>query len=520
MHRFLLGLLASIYLCPVGVCQPPTEPDGIQGDGTSTVQERDRQPRTQTEEIEELKANLRQIHERLKRLELPSDPAALSPPLGGPNAPYASPTLPAVPPCQDSPPTPMSAVWKDGLLVSSSNDDFRVHVGGLMHFDAGWNAAGNSVQFGSGGIGELQDGAYFRRANLRIDGTLYQHIEWLTEFDFANNVDNDTSSSTQPIGSPSFVNVWIAVNDLPLLGTVRTGWMKEPIGFEHLTSSRWLNFMERTPGVGTLNLRSPGILMQNASDDERVTWAAGVYHVQNDNFGFGVGDGQYAETGRITWLPVFEDEGVELLHVGFGASHRHLNGDQIDFKARPSVRSMPGVLEPPLAETGTISGTTADELDCELVGVLGSWTFQSEYYCVFIHDAVFPNDAPPQGMARGTLFYQGAYAEILYFLTGETRGYDRKDAVFSRVVPLHNFNFWDGFDGCGAWQVGLRYAYLDLQNKGVNGATLNDFTLGLNWLLNPNAKVQWNLAIDHRESTPPGSSGWTYIFGTSVALDF
>jgi len=72
----------------------------------------------------------------------------------------------------------------------------------------------------------------------------------------------------------------------------------------------------------------------------------------------------------------------------------------------------------------------------------------------------------------------------------------------------------------GLEQIGIRYGYLDLQNKGVNGATLNDIVVGLNWFLNPNAKIQWNLAIDHRESTPPGSSGWTYIFGSRLAIDF
>ena len=74
--------------------------------------------------------------------------------------------------------------------------------------------------------------------------------------------------------------------------------------------------------------------------------------------------------------------------------------------------------------------------------------------------------------------------------------------------------------GRGAWKVRLRYAFLDLRNKGVNGATLNDITLGLNWFLNPQAKVQWNLAIDHRKSTPTGSNGWTYLFGMRLALDF
>jgi phosphate-selective porin OprO/OprP len=174
-------------------------------------------------------------------------------------------------------------------------------------------------------------------------------------------------------------------------------------------------------------------------------------------------------------------------------------------------------LEPALADTGTIAGTTADGLDWELVGVLGRWTLQAEYYCIFIHDASVPNQ--PLEANLGTLFYQGGYVEILYFLTGEHRDYNRKTAVFDRVIPLRNFSIWEGANGWGALQVGLRYAYLDLQNQGVNGATLNDFVLGLNWFLKTNTKIQWNLAIDHRESTPPGSSGWTYIFGTRFALD-
>jgi phosphate-selective porin OprO and OprP len=531
VRRSLLAALASILFCGIGYGQPPTDMDSARTRVAPTAPGLAQPPRTQAEEIQDLKAVLQQIQERLNRLEPNSAaaadgqrglPAALSlPKVSGPvpaDAPPALPSLPNLPWSECPSPNSLHATWNDGLEIS--NADFRVHVGGTTQFDAGWNAAGNAVQFGPGGIGELQDGAYFRRARIRFDGTMYQHIEWVTEFDFANNVDNDTSSSTQPIGSPSFTNVWVGVNDLPLLGTVRAGWMKEPISFAHLTSSRWLNFMELAPGIGALGLRSPGVMVLNSSADERVTWAAGFFHVQNDNFGFGVGDGQYAETGRVTWLPWYEDDGQELVHVGLGASHRHLNGNQIDLKARPSVRSMPGVLEPSLAETGTIDGSTLDGLDGELVGVCGPWTFQSEYYCAFIHDAFFPNDPPPKGMPLGTLFYQGAYVEILYFLTGEHRDYDRKSAVFTRVVPLRNFNIWDGEYGLGAWQVGVRYGYLDLQNKGVNGATLNDFVLGLNWFLNPNMKVQWNLAIDHRDSTPSGSSGWTYIFGTGLALDF
>src|SRR5207249_1025715 len=119
-----------------------------------------------------------------------------------------------------------------------------------------------------------------RRARIRIDGTLYQHIDWVAEYDFANSVDNDTSSGTQQVGSPSFTNVWMGFNDLPLIGTLRVGWMDEPIGFETTTSNRWLSFMERTPGSGSFFERSPGVMIRNTDEDERMSWAAGFFHVQ------------------------------------------------------------------------------------------------------------------------------------------------------------------------------------------------------------------------------------------------
>src|SRR5437763_825057 len=88
-------------------------------------------------------------------------------------------------------------------------------------------------------------------------------------------VDQLTPSSDQTTSNPSFTNVWFGVNDIPYIGTLRAGWMKEPIGYEHLTSSRWLNFMEKSPGGDSLGLHSPGILLMNCTDNQRVTWAAG-----------------------------------------------------------------------------------------------------------------------------------------------------------------------------------------------------------------------------------------------------
>jgi Phosphate-selective porin O and P len=115
-----------------------------------------------------------------------------------------------------------------------------------------------------------------------------------------------------------------------------------------------------------------------------------------------------------------------------------------------------------------------------------------------------------------------------FFLSGAWRSVFLSDhcsrlrmiAVFDCVIPRRNFNVGGEEDGWGARQVGVPYRYLDLQDKGVNGATPKDVVLGLNWFRNPNIKVQWNVALDHRDATPTGSNGWTYICGACLALDF
>ena len=150
---------------------------------------------------------------------------------------------------------------------------------------------------------------------------------------------------------------------------------------------------------------------------------------------------------------------------------------------------------------------------------------------------------PQPGTSVGTVYYQSAYAEVLYFLTGESRTYSKLEYRFDRPVPRNNFyairhggsGRWPSLSE-GAWQVGMRYNWLCLDDGEVNGGVLNGVTLGLNWLLNPNARVYFNYDATYRDfvSTPwkkdstgavvpsPSydGSGWIHGFGTRLAFDF
>lgn len=431
-----------------------------------------------------------------------------------------------------SPPPPkpgeMHAHWHNGLEIETHDKEFRVHVGGRVQFDGTWFDGDDAVQFGAGGLGELRDAVNFRRARLRIDGTMYYTIEWAAEFDFANEVNDDpllAPTNTSTIAVPNPTDLWFTFTQLPLLGNVRIGNQKEPLGMEHLTSSRWLDFMERSfmqdtfwgPFHGGF---SPGISTFNWNDAETCTWHVGAYKNVNNIFANGVGDGEYAVTGRVTALPWYCNEGRSLLHFALSGSHRDTDDDRIRLRTRASLRSgAPGPFNPVIADTGTFFANSQDLLGAECAGVLGSFNWQGEYCVTCIDDAV------TGVVPRGDYMAHGYYFQGLYFLTGEHRAYNRKAGVFDRVKPYENFFLVDTCDGgighgWGAWQVGLRYSWLDLRDSGIDGGVVQDVTLGLNWFLNPNAKIQFNGLWCDRDAPNAGADGQFIGFGTRLAFDF
>ena len=96
------------------------------------------------------------------------------------------------------------------------------------------------------------------------------------------------------------------------------------------------------------------------------------------------------------------------------------------------------------------------------------------------------------------------------------RPYRRSTAVFDRVIPHNNFNPTDG--GWGAWELAVRYSQVDLNDEGLEGGRLDDITVGVNWYVHPNAKIQLNYvyAMVDRD----GFDGTAHIVQGRFALDF
>ncbi|WP_254512323.1 OprO/OprP family phosphate-selective porin [Anatilimnocola floriformis] len=437
----------------------------------------------------------------------------------------------------------MTGSWNNGLEFATKNKDFRVHIGGRTQFDAGWFNVDPNVYNQVGGINTptpglgnvYGDGVDVRRARLRIDGTMYEVIDWAAEYDFVNSA--AFAGTARTVTAPT--DLWWQIKELPFVQNIKIGNQKEAIGFEHMVSSRFQPFMERSYNQdtfygGLFNGFQPGITcLGTYGEDEIGTYNIGVFKPTNNVFAFNTGDGDYSLTGRMTYLMWYEDDGRQLLHIGGSLRQATATSTNVgagsttdlrshQFRTRDAIRTGLSANWPTPANI-TLFGDDEQTANAELVMVNGSFTMQAEYLVNALQDARL-NPLDPLG---NTAVYHGGYVQCLYFLTGESDSYSKKTGFFERVKPAENFFLVKDSSGCncfgrGAWQIGARYNYLDLNDAGLNGGVLHNVTVGLNWFLNPNMKVQWNYMATHRDAPLPGNTGDGLIqgFGMRLAHDF
>lgn len=391
----------------------------------------------------------------------------------------------------------------------------NVQINGFFQADTGYSnqSANNRATYG-----DIQDGADFRRLRLSAKGSVAENVNYFVQMDFGF------------FGRPTFTDVWMEMTKLPIVGNVRVGQWKQPNGLETVTSVRYQTFMERSSLFQTFEaFRHIGIGTYNNADDEMSTWALSVFRTGNDQFGGDIGDnGGLSQAGRYTHLLWYEegaDGWRDYLHLGSSFWHGDPGNDRTRYATIPemfigsfgvpaggavgtSKVPVPSVANgtPPFVDTGTFAVNNFTHLAGELLYVRGPFSIQSEGMYAIVN--------PQNNLAQ--MHYKGAYMFASYFLTGESRTYDRKVGAIDRIKPLEDFK-----SGCGigAWEVAARVSYIDLNDGDINGGRMTDFTAGLNWYLNPYTKFQFNY-IKSNVNNPVFGKSFADLFGARVQVDF
>jgi phosphate-selective porin OprO/OprP len=319
----------------------------------------------------------------------------------------------------------------------------------------------------------------YRRLRLVADGTGYDQLDFRLQM----TLEPGDGLNVSPQATPDVKDAYLSMNEIPLIGRFRIGNFFVPFGLEQVTNDTNNIFNERsipTQGVFTAD-REVGMAVYNATRDQNLSWAGGIFfHELSDTIKTRFRDSQgYRLSARLNWLPYYDEasKGRYVVHTGFGILHNHTFNDQVRFRARPQIQR-----GPILIDSGALAAGSNTTGNLELAIILGPVTLQHEAYVSQVN------------LENGSAAHVGgAYAHLSYFLTGESRAYDRfgqHGAQFGRNKPFRSFKAQSGSFSPGAWEAKIRWSLLDLTD--VDAGQYNDLSAGFNWYWTDRVRIMFD----------------------------
>ncbi len=324
------------------------------------------------------------------------------------------------------------------------------------------------------------DRFFLRRARININGTFWKYHDFIVEFDAGQ------------FNAATVTEAWINLGYWKQI-QARFGQFKEPISLEHLTSSRYLNFIERAMPKRWLNVDYDVGAMLHGD----MGFMAYQFSIQNGT-STGVADTNDDKdfNFRLALTPFKEEKGHIMEHlivdgwagVGIATNFTPLfRTEGIDGAITPGTQSQWLALAPVTVNGRTQDGTRwrsgfGSRINIAPVTIQGEFAYQKV------------DNLNASATTRVDLGMRGAYVDLLYMITGEEHPWSK------RIIPKANFDPFAG--GWGAWQIGARFDHSRVDGDwrripvtggvAANSSECNALVVGLNWYLNPMLKFQMN----------------------------
>ena len=395
------------------------------------------------------------------------------------------------------------SVKENGFGLVSADGQHSINLTGRVHFDS----RHNSNSFGTSAdrdTASLADNFEVRRARIGFNGTVFKDIAYEV-------VTNAVGSDANLIDT-----AWINYG-FNSAAQFRFGRFKQPFSLEEQTSSNNIDFMERS----YLNQMIPGKrlgAMVHGSPVADMTYGLAVYQNGFNQVTNQTDNGREI-AGRVTYNFGSALGADQVLHLGVAgtsgknevlatSSSNTLSAATTNTRAtilsfRSENRGMANIYRAQLGSTALATaayGGTSDEPmvveksmgGLEMVYTTGPFKAQGEYA-----KASFDASTSEATAAGDVKVY---YAEMMYNITGEPWAAAYKGGAFGSIKPNSNYS---ANGGTGAWQVGIRWSAFDASDlttagnndRVQNSAKAKTLTVGLNWLLNPNARVMLNYSM-------------------------
>lgn len=175
---------------------------------------------------------------------------------------------------------------------------------------------------------------------------------------------------------------------------------------------------------------------------------------------------------RAVWLPLETKGKGKLLHLALEGRYGTSKDGFLQYRSKPE--SFPA--QDYAVDTGKFAADSSSMAGIEAYYRPGSLMFGSEYYFNQV-DSDKTNDP----------FFHGGDIFAAYLITGEVRDYNEKAGLFEAVSPATSV--FKG--GKGAWELILRYSYVDLESGDIDGGKFQRITPMVNWHLSDNARLEF-----------------------------
>ncbi len=392
-----------------------------------------------------MRAQLRVLKAQVERLEARlngTQPATA----GATPAPADDPAPQLAAAAQPPAPKPQTAIkWKGSPQFTSGDMSFKVK--GRIQYDAGYLSVPGSVNDRAKGYSNE-----LRRLRLGGEGSLGGGFGYKLETELSDNqVDLVDTFITWQKGK------WLVTlgnqngfQSLDELIGDTTGSVMERAAFTDA-----FNF-ERRLGL-SVQYRTQLMIAQAAVSSDSAD------SLTNDSDGVNGGDenNSFGVDGRIVFTPK-----IGQLQLLVGGSYHWRDFQRLAeapqrYRQRPYLHSV----NSRFLATPAIAAEQESHYGFEIAGSRGRLFFAGEGHWL---------RAMRPGLSDPTFF--GGYAEVGYFLTrGDSRPIS--DGIFGRTDPVNPVNA----GGPGAWQVSLRYDYLDLNDGTIVGGTQNAYIAAFVW---------------------------------------
>ena len=384
--------------------------------------------------------------------------------------------------------SPIDVWFEDGLRFKSRDGNFEGRLGG--RFLAHYRGIFGRPQDTAAPLRDLPNTFFVRQARIDLEGTILKDWGFKVQVDFGSGITSQSSGTAGSNVTGTLRDGFIEFKRWKEF-TIRMGQWLMPLSQEDYSSTRFIDFAERSPmnrfNPGReLGLQFYGTLFENVLDYFVVLTNGQA--TLNDG-GRAVNDANDQKEGilaiRVRPFANSGEDWLKGLRIAVAGSYGSV--DNIDTAGFDIITTELSVMYLDSDAAGPDLDGTRRRLLPNISWPIGSYCFRAEY--------LYRTDDLANGAPVDNLRIKGWYAYVTYILTGETKKPE------DRIVPQGDW---------GAVEVGFRVAQAKVQNgfesavfldNAGNAERVTSYAFGVNWWVTRNVRLTFDI-IREKYSDP------------------